>query len=163
MDTGFSWNWRERDLMTNLSNCASDRNFIKVRGPPFLYSWNKHCPDTVFGRLLNEILHSPIHYRISLHFITKKAGTKIRIYFRISEQKHGCKFTMHTKTPLHRQVQMMAHLLKTCSKLIPILSNQEEQAHLLTLCSLTFIVWMDVCNLSWNSHVQRSIQLLGGE
>ena len=67
------------------------------------------------------------------------------------------------KTPLHRQVQMMARLLKTCSKLILILSSQAEQARLLTLCSLTFIVWKDVCNLLWNSHVQRSIQLLGGE
>lgn len=62
------------------------------------------------------------------------------------------------KTPLHRWVQMMAHLFKTCSKLI--LSSQAEQAHLLTL---TFIVWMDACNLLWDSHVQCSVQLLGGE
>lgn len=67
------------------------------------------------------------------------------------------------KTPLHRQVQMMAHLLKTCSKLIWILSSEAEQAELLTPCSFTFIVWMDVCNLHRNSHVQHSVQLLGGE
>jgi len=85
--------------MTNLSRRASDRNFSKVRGPPSLYSWNKCCPDSVFGRLLNEVLHFPLHYRMSLRTITNMAGMKIRIYFTTGEQKHGCEFTVPIGNP----------------------------------------------------------------
>lgn len=115
--------------MTSLSSCASDHKFSQVRMPPFLCPLNKHSPDSVFGKLLNSSFSNALSNLITFcnNNNQKKGGNEKKDLFQNKRANTGTNSQCTLKT-LHRQVQIMTYLLKTCSELILILGSQAEYA-----------------------------------